>query len=60
MACVVKLTAFFTEGATFTEYAAVRREFFPDITFAATGMTVYALADPEMLLEVEAVAVVRG
>lgn len=57
---VVKLTAYFTEGAVFAEYAAVRREFFPQITFAATGMTVTALADPGMLLEVEAVAVVGG
>lgn len=55
---VVKLTAYFTEGAVFPEYAAVRREFFPEITFAATGMTVSALAEPGMLLEVEAVAVV--
>lgn len=57
---VVKLTAYFTEGAAFPEYAAVRREFFPKITFAATGMTVTALADPGMLLEVEAVAIVGG
>lgn len=54
---VVKLTAFFTEGADFSEYATVRREFFPEITFAATGMTVSALAEPGMLLEVEAVAI---
>ncbi len=55
---VVKLTAYFTDGANFAEYAAVRREFFPEITFAATGMTVSELADPGMLLEVEAVAIV--
>ena len=55
---VVKLTAYFTEGANFAEYAAVRREFFPEITFAATGTTVSALAESGMLLEVEAVAVV--
>ncbi|MDA1279899.1 MAG: RidA family protein [Chloroflexi bacterium] len=58
MTDVVKLTAFFTEGAEFSEYASVRREFFPEITFAATGLTVTALADSGMLLEVEAVAVV--
>ena len=58
MSEVVKLTAYFTDGAVFPEYAAVRREFFPEITFAATGMTVTALADPGMLLEVEAVAVI--
>ena len=57
---VVKLTAFFTGRAVFAEYAAVRREFFPEITFAATGVTVSALAEPGMLLEVEAVAVVGG
>jgi enamine deaminase RidA (YjgF/YER057c/UK114 family) len=55
---VVKLTAYFTEGAVFSEYAAVRREFFPEITFAATGVTVSGLAGPGMLLEVEAVAVI--
>jgi enamine deaminase RidA (YjgF/YER057c/UK114 family) len=60
MSDVVKLTAFFTEGAEFGEYAAVRREFFPEITFAATGLTVAALAEPGMLLEVEAVAVVTS
>ena len=58
MSEVVKLTAYFTDGAVFPEYAAVRREFFPEITFAATGMTVTALADPGMLLEVEAIAVI--
>ena len=58
MTDVVKLTAYFTPGANFPEYAKVRREFFPEITFAATGMTVTELADPGMLIEVEAVAVV--
>jgi enamine deaminase RidA (YjgF/YER057c/UK114 family) len=58
MSEVVKLTAYFTNDANFPEYAKVRREFFPEITFAATGMTVTALAEPGMLLEVEAIAVV--
>ena len=58
MSEVVKHTAYFTNGANFPEYAKVRREFFPEITFAATGMTVTALAEPGMLLEVEAIAVI--
>ena len=58
MSEVVKLTVYFTNGANFPEYAKVRREFFPEITFAATGMTVTALAEPGLLLEVEAIAVI--
>ena len=56
MTDVVKLTAYFTDGAAFAEYAQARRECFPEITFAATGMTVTAFADPAMLVEVEAIA----
>ena len=58
MSEVVKHTAYFTNGANFPEYAKVRREFFPEITFAANGMTVTALAEPGMLLAVEAIAVI--
>ena len=55
---VVKVVAYFTPGAVFAEYAQARREFLEPLTFAATGVTVTALADPGMLLEVETVAVI--
>ena len=55
---VVKVVAYFTPGAVFSEYAQARREFLEPLTFIGTGVTVTALIDPDMLLEVEAVAVI--
>jgi 2-iminobutanoate/2-iminopropanoate deaminase len=54
---VVKLTCFLTDVAHFAAYAAVKQRLFADHPPATTTVIVAALLDPEMLMEVEAVAI---
>jgi len=57
---IVKLTAFLVDFDQFDGYATARRETFgnPPYSFAATGVGVTRLIHPDLLIEVEAVAVV--
>lgn len=58
---VVKLTTYFSCDLTHevaAKYWSVREEFFGDYRPASTGVQVKALVYPEVLLEIEAVAVV--
>ena len=53
---VVKLTTYFAgKFHDYTDYFAVRREYFKEPYPASTGVQVAALAFPELLLEVEAI-----
>lgn len=54
---VVKLTCFLTDVAHFEEYAGVKQRLFGDHPPATTTVVVAALLYPEMLMEVEAVAI---
>ena len=54
---VVKLTVFLTDMQTLHDYTRVKGEFFRGEQPASTAVEVAALALPEMLVEVEAVAV---
>lgn len=54
---VVKLTVFLTDMQTLPEYTRIKGEFFEGEQPASTAVEVAALARPEMLVEVEALAV---
>lgn len=55
---VVKVTGFITRREDFAQYALVRAEVFgPDLPASSTVVT--GLLDPEWLLEIEAVAVIK-
>ena len=54
---VVKLTVFLTDMKTLQEYTRIKGEFFRGEQPASTAVEVSALARPEMLVEVEAMAV---
>jgi 2-iminobutanoate/2-iminopropanoate deaminase len=55
---VVKLTVYLTDMSRLREYTRIKGEFFTGKQPASTAVGVTALARPEMLIEVEAVAVV--
>lgn len=55
---VVKLTAFLTNAAFFPYWREARERYFPKEPPASTGVAVPALARPDFLIEVEAIAVV--
>lgn len=55
---IVKLNVYLTDIANLREYGRIRAEFMSGPAPAGTAVQVGALAIPEMLLEVEAVAVV--
>ncbi|MDO8490612.1 MAG: RidA family protein [Dehalococcoidia bacterium] len=55
---VLKLTAFLTNPALFPQYAEGRQKYFPQDPPASTTAVVPALARPDFLVEVEAIAVV--
>ncbi len=57
---VAKVTVFVRNMADRATIAAVRREFFKDANPASTLVEVSALAHPDLLLEIEAVAVLPG
>ena len=55
---VVKITAFLTDISRYAEYSAARAEAFPNKVPASTAVSVPALIQPELLVEIEAVAVI--
>jgi enamine deaminase RidA (YjgF/YER057c/UK114 family) len=56
---VVKLTCFLTDASHFDGYARVKANAFPDAGPASTTVIVDELLDERLLLEVEAMAVIR-
>jgi 2-iminobutanoate/2-iminopropanoate deaminase len=60
LAHVVKTTVFLTDMADFPEFNEAYREFFPTDPPARSTVGVVALARPEFVVEIEAVAVVPG
>ena len=61
---VVKMTTFFTVDITdhdkVSDYFEVRREYFGDHKPCSTGVQVSALVDPDLMLEVEVIALLPG
>jgi len=55
---IVKLTVFLTDMRTLPEYTRIKGEFFRGEQPASTAVEVTALARPEMLIEVEALAAI--
>ncbi len=53
---VVKITAFLTDISRYADYSAARAEAFPNNVPASTAVTSPALIEPELLVEIEAVA----
>lgn len=53
---LVKITTFVTDASGLPQFAAVRTRFLGDVRPASTLLVVAALARPEWLLEIEAVA----
>ena len=58
MATIVKVNTYLTDIRHRTEYAAIREEFFGKKMPASTLVAVSALAQPEFLIEIEAIAVI--
>ena len=58
MADVVRTRMYITDAAHWPEVAKAHGEFFRDVRPASTLVVVKALIDPELLVEIEAVAVV--
>jgi 2-iminobutanoate/2-iminopropanoate deaminase len=56
---VVKINTYITDGSKFMDMLAVRSEIFGDDPPASTAVVVAGLAFPELLIEVEAVAIRR-
>jgi reactive intermediate/imine deaminase len=54
---VVKVTVYVTDISRLAETHEVRSQFFPDPPPASTGVEISALAFPDLLVEIEAVAV---
>jgi enamine deaminase RidA (YjgF/YER057c/UK114 family) len=54
---VVKITAFLLGNENYTTYAKIRTEYFRDPRPASSTVLVAGLANPDFLLEVEAIAV---
>ena len=61
LADVVKITIYVTDAAVRPAVAAVRKRWFPDGVFpASTYVVVSGLAIPELLVEIDAIAVIEG
>jgi enamine deaminase RidA (YjgF/YER057c/UK114 family) len=56
---VVKLTCFLTDAAGYAAYSAAKNRRFEAVAPASTCVVVAGLLDPRLLLEVEAIALVR-
>ena len=54
---IVKVTVYTTDMSRLLETHEIRAQYFPDPPPASTGLEVKALASPDLLVEVEAVAV---
>ena len=57
---VIKITAFVTDMSQYSGYAAARTEAFPNTIPASTTVSCPTLVNPDLLVEVEAVARVAG
>lgn len=57
---VIKLTVFVTDLENYSETGEVRSEYFPGNGPASTTVQVSALVQPELQIEIDAVAVVEG
>jgi 2-iminobutanoate/2-iminopropanoate deaminase len=57
---VVKITVFMTDLNRFSEFATVRENFFPSGMPASTVVSVNGLLLPDLLLEVEAIAIIQN
>lgn len=55
---LVKVTTFYVDRDHRATIAAVRRRYLGDAEFVHTGLIITGLADPDLLLEIEAVAVI--
>ena len=55
---VVKITAFITDMSQYADYSAARAEAFPNNVPASSTVSCPLLVSPELLVEVEAVAVI--
>ncbi len=55
---IVKVTTFYLNREDRTAIAEVRRKYLGDAEFVHTGLIIDGLADPELLLEIEAIAVI--
>ena len=58
MANIIKVNTYLTDIRHRAEYAAIREEFFGKKMPASTLVAVSALAQPEFLIEIEAIAVI--
>lgn len=54
---IVKVTTFYTDRSQRATIAEVRRRYLGNADFVHTGLIISGLADPDLLLEIEAVAV---
>jgi 2-iminobutanoate/2-iminopropanoate deaminase len=57
---IVKITTYIADGSKFMDMLAVRSEIFGNDPPASTAVVVAALAFPALLIEVEAIAIMRG
>lgn len=57
---VVKVTVFVTDLAKYAETGEVRREYFPNNGPASTTVQVAGLVQPDLEIEIDAVAIVEG
>lgn len=55
---IVKVTTFYLNRDDRSAIAAVRRRYLGNAEFVHTGLIIDGLADPELLLEIEAIAVI--
>ena len=58
MADVVKITAFIVRPDDYTDYAEIRRSWFPNDGPASSSVFISGLVDPKFLIDIEAVAVI--
>ena len=58
MTDIIKITTYLTDISNYGEFGKARNEAFPDGVPASTAVAVSALVMPELLVEVEAVAVI--
>lgn len=57
---IVKITSFITDSRFLPEFAVVRAGFLKDHRPTSTLLVISALAKPELLVEVEAIAIIPG
>ena len=57
---IVKVTTYYVNRDHRATIAEVRRRFLGSAQYVHTGLIIDGLADPDLLLEIEAIAVIRG